>query len=97
MTTISHNTIREAAFRLIEKAATQYPKNYLEKLLAGFRAEESRGSKAVMASILHNIINATEGSLSLCQDTGIPVFHIYINPNTSLSGDVTEALGRGRY
>jgi fumarate hydratase class I len=92
VTNISQKTIHEVGYNLLAKTAVKYPKNYLEMLLAGFRNEESPASKSVIGSILQNIIDAAEDTAALCQDTGIPTFHIYLNPAVTIAGDLQAAL-----
>jgi fumarate hydratase class I len=92
MDNISHEKIREVATHLLAKAAAKYPKNYLEKIINSFAKEERAASRSVMASIIENIIYGAEGLHCLCQDTGIPAFHVYLNPSISVQGDIVAAL-----
>ena len=92
MENISQKTIADVAYNLLAKTATQYPKNYLEKLILSLKNEKNQGGKGVLASIIQNIVYATEEPACLCQDTGIPTFHIYLNPNVSVKGDIEAAL-----
>jgi fumarate hydratase class I len=92
MENISQKVISDVAARLLGKTATQYPKNYLEKIIRGFEKEERATSRSVMASIIENIIYGAEGLDCLCQDTGVPVFHVYLNPFISVQGDIVAAL-----
>jgi len=95
MENISQKTIADVAYNLLAKTATQYPKNYLEKLILSLKNEKNQGGKGVLASIIQNIVYATEEPACLCQDTGIPTFHIYLNPNVSVKGDIEAALTQG--
>jgi fumarate hydratase class I len=92
MVQITQETIRDVAYNLLAKAATQYPKNYLDKLINAFKNEENQASKSVLVSIIQNIIYAADGAFSLCQDTGIPAFHIYLNPGILIKGDIRAAI-----
>ncbi len=92
MEIISQKAISKVAYTLLAISATKYPKNYLANLLHCFKKEDNWGSKYVIASILQNIIYAAEEPTSICQDTGIPAFHIYLNPNISIKGDIRKAL-----
>lgn len=92
MENVSQKTIADVAYNLLANAATKYPNNYLEKLLKTLKNEENQSSKSVIASIIQNIIYAAEGPAPLCQDTGIPAFHIYLNPGISVKGDIRAAL-----
>ena len=92
MENIPEKIISDVAYTLLAKTATQYPKNYLEKLLGSLGTEESEKSKGVIATIIENILYAAEGEASLCQDMGVPVFHVYLNPGISIGGDIRNAL-----
>ena len=92
MAVISGQDLHNTAYTLLAKAATQYPKNYLDKMVDHLRRETNPGAKGVMASILYNILYAAEEPASLCQDTGIPRFHLYLNPGISIDGDIERAL-----
>jgi len=92
METISPEKISEVGFALLAKAATKYPENYLRKIMDCFEKEENQTSRIVMASIIENILSGAEGPYCLCQDTGVPTFHVYLNPNISLKGDIYAGL-----
>lgn len=92
MENIRQEKIIEVATHLLAEAATKYPRNYFEKVIGSFEREEKVSSKIVMASIIENILYGTEGSQCLCQDTGIPTFHVYFNPSVSVKGDIAAAL-----
>ena len=92
MENISQKVISDVAAHLLAKTATQYPKHYLEKIIYGFEKEERETSRSVMASIIENILYAAEGLHCLCQDTGVPTFHVYLNPSIAVKGDIDVAL-----
>lgn len=95
MEVIHQTTIRDTAFQLLSNTANKYPKLYLKKLLAGLKSESNPSSKSVIISIIENIISAAEGSASLCQDTGVPTFHVFLNPELNVKGDIEAALIEG--
>jgi fumarate hydratase class I len=92
METITAERIGSVAYQLLANTGIKYPKNYLDKLIQHFRTETDPGAKSVLASILQNIIFAVEEPASLCQDTGVPVFHVYLNPRISIKGDIEAAI-----
>ncbi len=92
MESVSQKTIGDIAYNLLASTATRYPKNYLEKLFESLKNEESLSSKGVLASIIQNILFAAEESACLCQDTGVPTFHIYLNPSILIEGDINAAI-----
>ena len=89
---ISQKTLIDVGYNLLANAATKYPKNYLAKLLRSIKDEKNRRGKGVITSIIQNILYATEESAPICQDTGIPAFHLYLNPGISVGGDIRAAL-----
>ena len=93
METISVERIGGAAYQLLANTGIKYPKNYLDKLIQHFRTETDPGAKSALTSILQNIIYAAEEPASLCQDTGVPVFHVYLNPGITIKGDIEAAIG----
>lgn len=92
MEIISQETLTDVAYHLLINAATRYPTNYFEKLLHCLEREKILRARRVLTSIIENIISATEESLPLCQDTGIPTFHVYLNPGVSIKGDLKAAF-----
>ncbi len=84
--------IIDVATHLLAKTATRYPKHYLEKIIYGLEREEEETSRSVMASIIENILYGADGAHCLCQDTGYPTFHVYLNPSVSIEGDINAAL-----
>jgi fumarate hydratase class I len=92
MEKITQKKISKVAFNLLANTATNYPKHFLEKLFEALRGEESRGSKGVIATIIQNILFAAEEPSCLCQDTGVPTFHIHLNPSIFIKGDITAAI-----
>ena len=92
MESISQEIITEVSYHLLVRTATKYPKNFLNKLVQRLRKENNPGPKSVIASIIENILDAAEESVSLCQDTGLPTFHVYLNPGLMIKGDIEHAL-----
>ncbi len=92
MENIDQQTIRDVAYHLLASAATQYPKNYFRKLFEALGKEESQSGKGVIGSIIQNILYGAEESACLCQDTGVPTFHIYLNPGIHIQGDIHAAI-----
>ena len=92
MHTIDQQQIAGVAYRLLSSTANNYPRNFLEKLFAALESEKHLGSKSVLLSIIENILSAVEENASLCQDTGVPVFHVFLNPAVDLRGDLESVL-----
>ena len=92
MHTIDQQQIAGVAYRLLSSTANNYPRNFLEKLFAALENEKHPGGQSVLLSIIENILSAVENNASLCQDTGVPVFHIFLNPTVDLKGDLETVL-----
>ncbi len=92
MENISQKTISDVAYNLLASAAAKYPKNFYRRLFEALKKEENRNSRGVMASIIQNILYGAEESACLCQDTGVPTFHIYLNPSILIEGDIHAAI-----
>ena len=92
MDVIHTQVIEQVAFQLLASAGTTYPQNYLQKIIDHLRSETNLGAKSVLTSILQNIIYAAEEPASLCQDTGVPTFHVYLNPGVAVEGDLEGVL-----
>ncbi len=89
---ITQDNLTEVATTLLSKAATDYPKSYLDRIVRAFEIEDNGGSKRALASMLENIAAAAEEGRCICQDTGVPVFHVYLNPDIHVRGDMNAAL-----
>lgn len=58
-----------------------YPMAFMNKLISAYQAETNKSAKGVIKSIIDNVLIASELGTSICQDTGIPTFHVFMNPN----------------
>jgi fumarate hydratase class I len=67
----------EAFVELIRRASTDLPAD-VEAALRGAEAREEAGSAAAgaLATILENVALARANSTPVCQDTGVPIFHV---------------------
>ncbi|MCF8053018.1 MAG: FumA C-terminus/TtdB family hydratase beta subunit [Desulfobacterales bacterium] len=80
------------AYGLLANAANKYPQNYLDRLFEALESDEHPGARSVFVSIIENILSAAEDDASLCQDTGVPVFHVYLNPAVRIDADIEQTL-----
>jgi len=74
---------KEAIVKLIKKAVTSVPKDVEEAIKTAFKEEDNDIAKIQLKNIIDNIELAEKSGLPLCQDTGIPLFYIKINPSSS--------------
>lgn len=92
MGSISQNKIKEVAYSLLSKAATMYPMTFMERILGCYYEEKNPTAKSILKSIIDNVLLAVEKRVSICQDTGVPAFHVSINPHEKIEGDITDAI-----
>ena len=88
MDIITQDRISEVAYELLVKTTTCYPVNFLDKLFNGLTRETNQSSKGVLASIIQNIASSALTGASMCQDTGVPTFHVWLNPGLEIKGDL---------
>jgi len=69
--------MREVLVELIRRASTDLPAD-VEAALRAAQAREEAGSAAAgaLATILENVALARANSTPVCQDTGVPIFHV---------------------
>jgi fumarate hydratase class I len=87
--------LTEPFVELIRRASTQLPTDMRAALQAA-KAREEPGSAAEQAfdTILRNVAMAEEISAPVCQDTGTPIFEVYLPPGQStreLAGQIQRA------
>ena len=92
MLTIQDGFLSDLAYQLLSRAANKYPLHFLERLFEALENEPHLGARSVIVSILDNILSAAEDDASLCQDTGVPLFHIYLNPRVRIEADIQKVL-----
>lgn len=79
----SEEYLKEKIVELIRKTATELPEDVVSALREAKRNEESAGAKDALSGILENVDMAKDGSRSLCQDTGMPLFYVTYPRNHS--------------
>jgi fumarate hydratase class I len=101
MPKIDSKELFELAYGLLANSANRYPMNFMERLFRALEDERHPAGRSVILSIIENILSAAEDEASLCQDTGVPVFHVYLNPSVLVNADfnkvLTEATAKATY
>lgn len=92
MELITQDRVCEIAFELLVKTTTQYPARFLDKLLDSLAREPDQSAKGVLSSIIANISASASTGASLCQDTGVPTFNVWLNPAITIRGDLQAAF-----
>jgi len=76
--TISIDTIEEAAYSIMEKAAIDIPDDYLSGIKAMVDQEEGDLSSFVLKAMLDNYEAAKEDRRPMCADTGLPRYYVKV-------------------
>src|SRR5437764_6381426 len=92
-----YDTIEDAARNLYLKALKDIPKDVRAGLKKGYDAETLAGEQTaskVMLTVLKNIELADEKDMMVCQDTGLPIYKLYVGNRLHL--DLAEVKNRLR-
>lgn len=68
--------LRDGIVELYRKAATSIPPDVEEALKSSLAVEDSPAAKEALGLIIDNIRTARQTAGPVCQDTGVPVFHV---------------------
>lgn len=68
---------------LIRRAHTQLPKDVVKALERAYRQENNEIARLQLRSILANVRLAEKLGAPMCQDTGLPIFYVYLANNAS--------------
>src|SRR6185503_21050875 len=88
--------VEEAAKELYIRALKELPPD-IKQGFAGLAATETdAGAKRMLGTMLRNITVAEDTNNLLCQDTGIPVYNVWIGRGVEVDGaGLKEAIRRG--
>lgn len=83
------DNLTESFVELVRRAATDLPSD-VEAALREARDREASGSAAegALNTILENVAIARENATPICQDTGVPIFYVYV-PRAHHPGSVS--------
>ena len=91
-------TIDAALLAALKQAATQLPQDVVAALRAARERETSSMGAAQLDAILENVAVARDGSIPMCQDTGIQTFFVEAGVNSpflkELKGWIGKAVGQ---
>lgn len=82
----------KTAYELLKKAATKLPLDVKRALQKAYETERSETGKSQLKAILNNVEMAEKYSLSICQDTGIPLFFVKWGLKSGLTVDIRKPL-----
>jgi L(+)-tartrate dehydratase alpha subunit len=83
---ISHQTIEEAAYAIMTKAAIDIPEDYFNGIKEMIDIEKGDLSTFVLKAMVENWEAATEDRRPMCADTGLPRYYIKIGDEAPVKG-----------
>ncbi len=90
------NVVEEAAKELYIRALKQLPPDVKQGFEALARRETDAGAKRMLATMIRNISVAEDTENLLCQDTGIPIYNVWIGRGVQVDGmALKEAIRKG--
>ncbi len=88
--------VEEAAKELYIRALKQLPPDVKQGFGALARSETDAGAKRMLGTMIRNIEVAERTDNLLCQDTGIPIYNVWIGRGVEVDGlALKEAIRRG--
>ena len=88
--------IEEAAKELYIRALKMLPPDVKQGFDALVRSESDPGAKRMLGTMIRNISVAEDTDNLLCQDTGIPIYNVWIGRGVEVDGvQLKEAIRRG--
>jgi len=90
------NEVEEAAKELYIRALKRLPPDVKQGFDALARSETDAGAKRMLGTMIRNISVAEETDNLLCQDTGIPIYNVWIGRGVEVDGPgIKDAIRRG--
>ena len=88
--------VEEAAKELYIRALKLLPPDVKQGFDALARAESDAGARRMLGTMIHNIAVAERTDNLLCQDTGIPIYNVWIGRGVEMDGvALKEAIRKG--
>jgi fumarate hydratase subunit alpha/L(+)-tartrate dehydratase alpha subunit len=90
------NEVEEAAKELYIRALKRLPPDVKQGFAALSRSETDAGAKRMLGTMIRNISVAEDTDNLLCQDTGIPIYNVWIGRGVEVDGvGIKDAIRRG--
>jgi fumarate hydratase subunit alpha/L(+)-tartrate dehydratase alpha subunit len=90
------NEVEEAAKELYIRALKRLPPDVKQGFDALSRSETDAGAKRMLGTMIRNISVAEDTDNLLCQDTGIPIYNVWIGRGVEVDGvGIKDAIRRG--
>lgn len=92
---ITGTQVTDATVRALYRAETSLPPWVLERIKEGLERETNPLARSQLQFMLENVILAESSGLPICQDTGLPIFHVQMGQDLHLDFDLVEAIAEG--
>ena len=90
------NEVEEAAKELYIRALKRLPPDVKQGFDALSKSESDAGAKRMLGTMIRNISVAEDTDNLLCQDTGIPIYNVWIGRGVEVDGaGIKDAIRRG--
>ena len=85
----------EATVAILAKAETSLPTWVAERIEDAAKKETNPIARSQLEAIMENVRIASSEGVPLCQDTGLPVFHLEIDRDLKIPPFLEEAIAEG--
>lgn len=85
----------EATVAVLARAETSLPGWVVDRIEEAARTETNPLAESQLETILENVTIAAQDRIPICQDTGLPVFHLELGRDASVPFDLREAVAEG--
>ena len=80
---------------VLARAETSLPGWVVDRIEEAARTETNPLAESQLEAILENVAIAAHDQIPICQDTGLPVFHLELGRDASVPFDLREAVAEG--
>jgi len=87
--------VAKATVRVLKNAEILLPDWVLDLIEAAAKRETNSIAKSQLRFMLENLQIAAASKLPICQDTGLPIFHVEMGRDLKLDFDLLEAISDG--
>lgn len=89
---VTEKLLETVAFKLLQLAVTELPRDVKVALHRAYREEESEMGKFQLEAILKNVELAEKTRVPMCQDTGVVIFYVKVGYHVDGLENVEDAL-----
>ena len=89
---VTEKLLETVAFKLLQLAITELPRDVKDALQQAYREEESEVGKTQLKAILDNVELAEKKCAPMCQDTGVIIFYVKAGSKVEGLDKIEDAL-----